>query len=118
MLDKGIETTCSLGYFNYINLATMSTINLEYTPNGYEKWEDIIYEFLLFHIKEKNQQIFPKVWGMMYGKGIIDKNEKEDFEYEQKYFLPFVIAYDKALRRVCKKYNINFRDMFILSFIS
>lgn len=96
----------------------MNTIELEYTPKGFETWGNTIYEFLKFQIKEGNDHLFSAVWAMMYGKGVIDENEKEDLEFEQKYFLPFSIAYDKALKRFCKEYNISFSDMFSLSFIS
>lgn len=96
----------------------MNTIDLEYIPKDFDKWEDIIYEFLIFLCKEKNKHLFSRVWAMMYGKGIIDENEKEDLKFEQKYFLPFAIAYDRALRRFCKKYDVNFKTAFGLSFAS
>ena len=101
-----------------MNLVIMDTINLEYIHRDFSKWEDTIYDFLIYQIKEGRECLFSKVWAMMYGKGIIDENEKEDLEYEQKYFIPFIVAYDKAIQRFCKENNISFKMAFAMSFIS
>lgn len=60
-----------------MNLVIMDTINLEYIPRDFSKWEDTIYDFLIYQIKEGRECLFSKVWAMMYGKGIIDENEKK-----------------------------------------
>lgn len=80
--------------------------------------KNTIYKLMLFQLKENNECLFSRVWTMMYANSMIDENEKEDLEFEQKYFLPFAMAYDKALKRLCEEYDISFKAAFGLSFIS
>ena len=44
-----------------MNLVIMDTINLEYIPRDFSKWEDTIYDFLIYQIKEGRECLFSKV---------------------------------------------------------
>ena len=41
-----------------MNLVIMDTINLEYIHRDFSKWEDTIYDFLIYQIKEGRECLF------------------------------------------------------------